>query len=295
MGSLLTSCCGNDKDSTIPPGASSGRKRSVFLLFISIGIAFLFQYGIGSYISKYRNDFGPFAWIGNAFYDGCGQYVTDDDDVDLQTTCAEQTGVYRASASSFVFFIMFAFAAYCKPTFNREAWIAKYTLYIFLVIGSLFIPNEPVFLPIFVNIFRSGAVLYMIFNQLIILDICFNLNESWVEKADQADIEEGLGAGKKWLGALISLCVVLYIASFTSIGLMYAFFGGCGNNIAFITVTLVMGLVCTVIQLISEEASLFTSASIFAYATYLLYTAGKSYTHIIYASLQRSLFLFGKT
>lgn len=213
---------------------------------------------------------------GRAFLDGCEQYDADDDgDKKLKEICAGHAGVYRAAGSAFFFFVLATVAAICKPTANREAWVAKYILFLFLVIGTAFIPNEPVFRPIFLNIFRVGAVLFMIFNQLIILDMCFNLNESWVKKADRADIEEEPGAGKKWLGALLALSATLYIVCFVAIGLMYAFFGGCSVNIAFITITLIMGLVTTGVQLTGEEASLFTSASIFAYSTYLLYTAGK--------------------
>lgn len=273
LGSLLSSCCGNDKDSTVPPSVTSGRKRSIFLLFLSLGFAFLFQYGIGPNVAEHNNKFLPFKYIENAWLDGCEQYVDDDGNYDLQKACTGNAGVYRAAGSAFFFFTLAALGAYCKPTSNREAWVAKYTLFLFLVFGTIFIPNNPIFLPIFVNIFRAGAVLYMIFNQLIILDMCFNVNESWVEKADRADIEEEYGAGKKWLGALLGLCTFLYILCFVSIGLMYAYFGGCSNNIAFITVTLIMGIICTAVQLSGEESSLFTSASIFTYATYLLYTA----------------------
>ena len=46
----MGACCGNDKPSTVAPGAASGRKRSVLLLVLAIGIAIGFQYGIASYI-----------------------------------------------------------------------------------------------------------------------------------------------------------------------------------------------------------------------------------------------------
>ena len=115
----------------------------------------------------------------------------------------------------------------------------------------------------------------MIFNQLILLDMTFNVNESWVAKGDQAELDEGEGAGKKWFGALLATCALLYLASFVAIGLMYYFFSGCGTNTAFITITLIVGIVSTGIQLTGEEASLFASAAIFAYSTFLLYTAGK--------------------
>ena len=277
LGSLFTSCCGNDKDSSIPPSVTSGRKRSIFLLLLSVGFAFLYQYVVGPNVTKYNNDNGPLGYIGRAWYDGCDQYVSMNDDgtnnFESQKECSGQTGVYRSAAAAFVFFILAALAAFCKPSANREAWVAKYVLFLFLVIGTVFIPNEPVFQPIFMNIFRVGAILFMIFNQLIILDICFNVNENWVMKAERAEIEGE--SGKKWLVALVVLSATLYICCFVAIGLMYAFFAGCADNLAFITITLIMGIVCTLIQLTGEESSLFTSASIFSYTTYLLYTAGK--------------------
>jgi hypothetical protein len=46
-GSLLASCCGNDKPSTVPPGVNSGRKRSILLLLISIGLSLFYQYYVG--------------------------------------------------------------------------------------------------------------------------------------------------------------------------------------------------------------------------------------------------------
>jgi len=272
LGSLCNSCCGNDKPSSVPPSVTSGRKRSVFLLLLSIGISFAFQYGVAPSVTKYSNEFGPLGWIGRAWLEGCEEY---DATGDLRKVCTGQAGVYRAAFSAFVFFILAAIGAYCKPTSNREAWVAKYFLFICLAVGTIFIPNEPLFRPIFMNIFRVGSVLFTIFNQLIILDMCFNVNESWVAKADKADIEEEPGAGKKWLIALIALSASLYLASFVAIGLMYAFFSGCTNNLVFITITLIMGIFCTFMQLTGEEASLFTSASIFTYATYLLYVTGE--------------------
>jgi hypothetical protein len=113
----------------------------------------------------------------------------------------------------------------------------------------------------------------MLFNQLVVLDLSYNLNESWVAKADKAELDEGVGHGKKWLGALLFACAVFFIGSLVSIVIMYAYFTGCATNNSFITITLIMGLINTIVQLTGEEASLFTSTCVFAYSTYLLYSA----------------------
>lgn len=281
-GSLISSCCGNDKPSTVPPSVHSGRKRSVFLLFLSICFSLMYQYWIGPELSANRASRVPvLAYMAEAFIDGCDKFnsgnTNNDDeyyyDENLRQKCSGNNGVYRVAGSTFLFYIMFAIAAKCKPSANRDAWPAKYTLFLFLIAGTLFIPNEPLFSPIVLNIFRVGAVIFIIFNQLIILDMAYNINESCVEKANKADLDEGEGAGKKWLGVLIASCATMYIFSLASIGVMFYFFSGCASNTSFIAVTLILGVVSTAVQLTGEEASLFTSASIFAYSTFLCYTA----------------------
>eukprot|EP00553_Chaetoceros_curvisetus_P015593 CAMPEP_0204643584 /NCGR_PEP_ID=MMETSP0718-20130828/825_1 /ASSEMBLY_ACC=CAM_ASM_000674 /TAXON_ID=230516 /ORGANISM="Chaetoceros curvisetus" /LENGTH=369 /DNA_ID=CAMNT_0051664865 /DNA_START=243 /DNA_END=1349 /DNA_ORIENTATION=- len=211
-------------------------------------------------------------YLAEAWTDGCEEYFYYDDDT-LRQKCSGNNGVYRVAFSALVFFVLGAVAAACKPTANREAWPAKYVLFLFLVAGTVFIPNEPLFSPIMLNIFRVGGVIFIIFNQLIILDMAFNINESCVYKADQADLDEGEGAGRKWLIALLLSSAVMYISSFVAIGFMYKFFTGCQSNAAFITITLVVGVLSTALQLTGEESSVFTSGCVFAYSTYLLYTA----------------------
>ena len=139
--SLMGACCGNDKTSNIAPGSSSGRKRSVLLLCMAIVIAFAFQYGVAKYIvnisiSNYITD----AWLS-----GCTDFDTDA----LILRCAGQAGVYRSGFSAFVFFILAAVAVACKRTANREAWPAKYILFLFFVLAMCFVPNEPLFTDIY--------------------------------------------------------------------------------------------------------------------------------------------------
>ena len=213
-----------------------------------------------------------YSYLAEAWSGGCLQYSNDGEDI--YAACTGNSGVYRVAGFTLLFYILAAMAAFCKPTANREAWPAKYILWLIGVVGMVFIPNDPLFDPILLWIFRIGAVLFMIFNQLIILDLAFNLNENWVEKADKAELDEGEGAGKKWLGALLLSCAVMIIGSLVAIIFMFVYFTGCDSNNAFITITLIAGIALTLIQLFtSEEGSLFTSSCIFAYSTYLCYSA----------------------
>ena len=136
--------------------------------------------------------------------------------------------------------------------------------------GTVFIPNDPLFQPIFLWIARVGSVLFILLQQVILIDIGYNWNESWLSKSDQAELDEGPGKGKKWLGAILVSCAILYICSLAGIIIMYIHFSGCQSNNAFISITLILSLICTAVQLtISETGSLLTSGCMTIYATYL--------------------------
>lgn len=238
---------------------------------LSIGIAFGFQYGVAPALKRDDDSYAQKApgvrYLVDTWNSGCEDYETEA----LREQCAGISGVYRAAGSAMFFYFLAAIAAYCKPTANREAWPAKFVMFFFLVTATIFIPNDPLWDPIMLNLCRVGAVFFILFQQLIFIDMAYNINESLVEKADQAEIDEGPGEGKKWLYTLLSLCALFFTGSFVSIGLMYKYFDGCGTNIAFITVTLISGVINTALQLTGEDASLFSSAFIFAYSTYLCY------------------------
>jgi hypothetical protein len=261
--SLLTSCCGNDKPSTVPPSVTSGRKRSVFLLVLGVGFCLALQYGVApAMVQKSPNSFLRNAWI-----DGCEEYS-----LTLQIACAGNSGVYRASLATTIFFVLAALAASCKTTANREAWPAKYILYFFLVVAMCFVPNKPVLTEVYLNVARIAAVLFIFLQQIIIVDMVYNWNDSWVTKADKAEAEEP-GSGKKWLAAILFSCACLFVVSFVGIVLMFVYFSGCRSNMAFIGMTLGFCVFLTAAQLFGGEGSLLSSASVSAWAVYLLYSA----------------------
>lgn len=279
-GSLLGACCGNDKASTVAPGSASGRKRSVLLLIISVAIAFGFQYGIAAAIVGF--DYSNY--VTDAWLDGCDGYETDI----LIERCAGQAGVYRSAFSATLFFALAAIAVACKPTANREAWPAKFVLFLFLVLAMCFVPNDPLFNKIYLNIARIGGILFIFVQQIILVDLAYNWNDSWVGKADAAEAEEA-GSGKKWLMAIIISAAIGFVVSIIGWGLLIHFFAGCTTNTAFISVTIVFCIVITAAQLSGVEGSLLSSSVISIYATSLCYSAGKSNCTPLY--LNTAMFL----
>lgn len=259
----MGACCGNDKPSSVAPGAHSGRKRSVLLLVLAVAIALGFQYGVAPYVV----DVGFSNYVTNAWLDGCDIYETDA----LVERCAGQAGVYRASFAALIFFLLATIAVICKKSANREAWPAKYTLFLFMVAGMCFVPNEP-FATVYLNIARVGAVIFILFNQIIMVDIAYNWNDGWVERSNKAESEE-IGSGKNWLIAIVVSAAFLFLASIVGWGLLFYYFGGCSTNNAFIALTVILSIAVTVAQLTGTEGSLLASGLITAYATMLCYNA----------------------
>lgn len=266
LGSLFGACCGNDKPSSTPPGAFSGRKRSVFLLVFVVALSFAFQYGVSQAIVDYSSP--GFHWVTDAWWSGCEDLPT----LGLQQRCIGNNGVYRVGFSAAIFFLMAAIAVCINRTANRLAWPAKYILFVFLAVGMCLVPNEPLFSPVYLNVARVGAVLFVIIQQVIFVDLAHNWNDGWVIKADQAESQES-GSGKKWFGAILFSAASLFILSITAWGLMFHFYGGCQENTVFIAVTLVLCILIVLAQLSGEEGSVLASGIITAYATSLCYTA----------------------
>lgn len=236
------------------------------MLVISIAIAFAFQYGIAAAIVGF--DYSNY--VTDAWLDGC-DYETDI----LNERCAGQAGVYRSAFSATLFFALAAIAVACKPTANREAWPAKFVLFLFLVLVMCFVPNEPLFNQIYLNIARIGGILFIFVQQIILVDLAHNWNESWVGKADAAEAEEA-GSGKKWLMAILISAALGFVVSIVGWGLLIHFFAGCPTNTAFISVTIGLCVIMTAAQLSGVEGSLLSSSVISVYATSLCYSAGKS-------------------
>jgi len=264
--SLCTACCGNDKEFT-----TSGRKRSVLLLVISIVLALVFQYSLSPALApKGKISYIPTLgkYLVNSWNDGCADYP----DEGLRNECRAHSGVLRVSGCSTLFFLLAAVAAKLKPSLNREAWPAKYVLFLFMVAGSVFLPNSPIFSSIYINIGRFGGILFIFLQQIILIDLAYSWNDSRLAKANDAESEER-GSGQKWLTAILISCGVLFASSIVGVILLFNFFSGCKSNEAFIYVTLVMCIIITIVQLCSEESSLLTSAVITSYAVYLTYAA----------------------
>ena len=90
----------------MPPSATSGRKRSVLLLALSVIVALIFQYGLAPNLDAISWQYFIDAWTS-----GCGG-----NNVLLVDVCAGNAGVYRASGAAFLFYFVFGAGEYCELT-----------------------------------------------------------------------------------------------------------------------------------------------------------------------------------
>lgn len=260
---ICNACLGQSNPQT------TGRRRSVVLLVLSVILALLFQYSLAPTILQKGGEkwsiIGSTTRLFTSWTNGCDNQAQLDQ-------CAANAGVYRPTFVAFLFFVVATVASFIRPDLNRHQWPAKFTIYLLLVFLSIFASNTPWFSGVFVHISRLGATLFIVIQQIILIDLAYNWNESWVGKADACDRLEW-GSGAVWLRATIGVCCAFYLVAFVGIGLLYHWFKGCGSNIAIITMTLLGIVAVTVLQLSGNEGSLLTSSVISAYAVYLAYSA----------------------
>jgi hypothetical protein len=85
---------------SVAPSATSGRKRSVLLLAMSVAVALIFQYGLAPNIDAISWQYFVDAWAS-----GCG----DESSFDV---CAGNAGVYRAAGAAFLLYFIFGIGEY---------------------------------------------------------------------------------------------------------------------------------------------------------------------------------------
>jgi len=276
--SLCTACFG-----TTAPG-TTGRKRSVLLLSLAIVMALWFQYNVGPAIvsqkgwiwKTYRAIPGTGKWVYGAWFDSCEEYQ---EDVALLEQCAGNAGVYRPTFLAAFYFWTNAIVTKFLPALNKEAWPAKYSLYFFGIFVSMFVPSSPLFSGFFLWCARFGAAAFVVLQQVILIDVAYNWNDDWVERANEAD-RLAYGSGSGWLQSIVGVCVGFYSAALIGIVYLYDNFSDCSGNTWVITLTLLAIVAMTAVQLSGEEGSLLTSSVISLYAVYLCFSiVGKNPHH----------------
>jgi len=213
-------------------------------------------------------------WVTDRWTSGGCDYDERDKNLEdeYEETCRGNAGVYRVCMVTSLFFLILAIRVKSRPSSFGMNWGCKSLWYIAGVIGTIFLPNEIFNDTGYLQFARIGGCLFILLQQIILIDMAYQWNDSWVRKADEAEREE-FGSGKKWLTRILIACGVLYGGAIACLGVMFDEFKGCASNEAFMSLTVVGIVAITVVQLLGEEGSLLTSASISAYSVYLCFMA----------------------
>lgn len=194
------------------------------------------------------------------------------------SSCWGLQGCYRVSAAVCGFFFTLAPLAAIYPPSHLGAWMLKVLYFLALLFITLAMPNS--FFTVYADISRYASILFMIAQVLIIVDFAYKIHE-WLltrmEKRDEsmrtADWEPGC-LSNGWKVLYLSLSFLTFGGAISAIGVMYKYFGACDLGKFFLSETLIIGVICTILSMLpAVSKGVLPACILFAYNTYLCYGA----------------------
>lgn len=261
--SALTSCCcrgssGGGKG----PSTKLAKIFYLMLIVVSVVAALLLRaYGGDLFVHFYSFKFGCTG--------------------DLASHCFGNQAVYRVSFGVAAFFL-FMLMGSASHSFFRGYWGLKIALYIILVAGSFFIPNE--FFNVYQEIARIVSVVFLLLMIIILVDFAYEAQQ-WIEGRatryeEESEYDEIGTCRNPYL--VLYLVAVFFMLAGAMAGLiaMYAFSSkhGCGGNLGLLSVTLIVGVVLTIMSVLEifGGRGLLCPSMVFLYAVWLMWSAMSS-------------------
>lgn len=139
--------------------------------------------------------------------------------------CQGYWAVYRITFTLSGVFLLMALATACRcecsTRLHRGFWFFKAALIACTLAGTIFAPND--LFAYYAWFARFIAPLFLLYQLLIFIDFGYSLNESLIAKDERMDNFCGLdNGGFKYHCAILCIALVIFGASFTSIGVLYA-------------------------------------------------------------------------
>lgn len=255
------SCCCRAGGSGKGP---SGKLAKVFYLFMVI-ISTILALVLRAYGSTLFVDFGPFHF-------GCTGSIAE--------RCFGDQAVYRISFALAVFFL-FMLLGSVSTAFHRGFWGLKLALWVVLTAVAFFIPNT--FYNVYSDIARVVSIVFLLLMVLLLVDFAYTLQEKVFDRIEARDVamsEEYETVGlcqNPWKMVYLVICAALLILGFAGVVKMYSFStaNGCGGNVAFLSITLVIGLILTIMSVLEAFGGrgLLCPSVVFVYAVWLVWSA----------------------
>ena len=212
----------------------------------------------------------------------CLHYV----DESLIEVCTQHGSIYRVTTVVIAILILQTIASIISVDYYDYYWILKYPLFILGSFALLYPITYSFHDESFEWISRIAAFLFLIFQQLLVLDFAYYFNESLLQKAGvlgriaEAGVEESdCGAVLKngWLIGILVLAGMNFSVFIIAFVLLYHYFApagsDCKDNTSIISITFSLMLLAVIIQVSGTNGSVTTSSILAVYVTYLIYTS----------------------
>lgn len=186
-----------------------------------------------------------------------------------ENSCKANSAVLRISFALSILYLVQMVGSAFHAKFYDVFWVPKICVFICVVIGFYFGKSEVFGLGGYAWFARISGFLFLILQQIILLDMAYSWNEKWVAYSTE-DGEKG----QFWLTGILVISAMFFAIAFVFIGIMFWQFDGCDDNLVIISLSLVLPVLATFIQLFfSEEGSILISAVMTAYSTYICYSS----------------------
>ena len=184
--------------------------------------------------------------------------------------CIYNQLVYRASLSLVLLFSILSIGSYFFDFVNKGMWIMKFAVAIGSFVGFCWVDN--MYFSGWAEAARVLSFAWLLIQGLLFLDLAHDSHDVLMAAAD--DDITNRGSAREVYGFYIFLSVGFLTCSAVGLGYLYGGHTGCQQSLWFTSVTLVMGVLLTVISLLNTvNKGLLTPCLMFAYSVFLCWYA----------------------
>lgn len=206
----------------------------------------------------------------------------DDTDDNANVICKRQNAIYRVTSIITIFFVLHGILCLynVEQIFDHYWLIIKFPIIVLICVGLIYFSFSNNFNNnLFVWWGRIGAFIFLIFQQIILLDFAYYWNFSWFNNHQSSNplVRNYINSSdcniicrSIWLLALLAIAFVLFAIFIAAMILLYDFYGGshCTTSNTIITITLVGMLVAGALQLSTSNGSLMTTTILMIYGKF---------------------------
>lgn len=264
-----------------PPSSAAnvGQLMSLVLMIVSLLLALIWEFYFAEGMAN--SDGTSKAWTS-----------TCNENKDNYSQCVKFQAAYRVSFVVTFFFFIMSIITSIRPDFHDKGWDVKILGFVCMIIACTFIPSDMFDQHGYIWVARIGAFVFLILQQIILIDSAYSLNEYLVEKGyASADRPGTTDEWNSWLVLCLALSVFLYAVAITGIVLLLVYYTGCDTSNTFIAFALIGMVTFTVLQLFftkTDENSQVRDQGcdglflLFFYIT-LMFFHGNSYMYFIFS------------